>query len=404
MIDKTLKVIHVSPYEAVTAMTVSDILETVIPARFFLPSAKLQPVEKRDVERARELHELIQRDFAGQKKTNARGDLAGYIEDHWVPERDKKPPSGFLGPFIVWLPQKLESAEKDASDATDEPVSIGSDEKVRITSKGIFVDGESRGEGFLVNVERWLEDDADNGKIDALLKKAVAVHIIHGVDKPEVVAKYFADVNGKGIRVNPNLMVMRDYTDPYAEITKRVFDGLGLELETEKRQVPAKSNAVLTGLQARLMVAAIAKGVGVVSYGAKPIPLEDVDLVKLEAAAKAWLARVFDAFPPERFRDKSEVLRAVAVTAALGALGSGFYAENTKDQKKALEVLSDKKIDWSADTHWRDIAGKVNPTTGRFTVGGAKEFAHATYRALTDPNSDVAKSIRPAGSQAKKAA
>lgn len=404
MIDKTLKVIHVSPYEAVTAMTVSDILETVIPARSFLKSARLNPVEKREVEKARELHQLIQRDFAGQKKTNARGDLAEYIEDDWVPEQGSKAPSGFLGPLIVWLPKKLESAEEDGSQRSDGKLRIGSDEKVRITSKGIFVDGESRGEGFLVNVERGLDEDVDDSKIEALLKKSVAVHIVHGIDDPKVIAKYFADVNGKGIRVNPNLMVMRDYTDPYAEITKRVFDGLGLELETQKRQVPAKSNAVLTGLQARLMVAAIARGVGVVSYGAKPIPSDDVNLEKLEAAAKSWLARVFDTFPPERFRDKSEVLRAVAVTAALGALGSGFYADDTKGQNKALEVLSDKKIDWSADTHWRDIAGKVNPTTRKFTVGGAKEFAHATYRALTDPNSDVAKSIRHAGSPAKKAA
>jgi hypothetical protein len=391
MIDKTLKVIHVSPYEAVTAMSVKDILDTVIPARDFLSNAKLDPVRKREVDRARELHQLIQRDFAGQKKTNARGELAEYIEDYWVPEDDGKPSAGFLGPFVVWFPDRLEGADEDS------PGTNG--ERVRITSKGIFVDGESRGEGFLINVER-----ADEATVKALLNKSVAVHIIHGIDRPEVVAKYFADVNGKGVRVNPNLMVMRDYTDPYAEITKRVFDGLGLELETQKRQVPAKSDAVLTGLQARLMVAAIAKGVGVVSYGAKPIPDEDVDFAKLEAAAKSWLGRVFDTFPRERFRDKTEVLRAVAVTAALGALGNGFYAGDTQAQKKALEVLSDKKIDWTGGPHWRDIAGKVNPTTGKFTVGGAKEFAHATYRALTDPSTDVAKSIRHADSQAKQAA
>jgi hypothetical protein len=386
MIDRTLKVIQVSPYEAVTAMTVSDILDTVIPARSFLPSARLNPVEKREVERARELHKLIQRDFSGQKKTNARGDLAEYIESDWLGEESGKPAAGFLGPFIVWFPEKLEAVADENGG--------GGDMKVRITSKGIFVDGESRGEGFLINVER-LDDE---NKVDALLKKSVAVHVVHGVEDPRVVAKYFADVNGKGIRVNPNLMVMADYTDLYAEITKRAFERLGLELETRQRQVSTKSKAVLTGLQARLMVAAIAKGVGVVSFGGKPIPSEGVDFEKLETTAEAWLARVFEAFPPESFRDKSRVLRAVPVTASLGALGAGFYLDKTKEQKNALEVLSDKEIDWNIGEHWNAIAGKVNPTTRRFTVGGAKEFAHATYRALTESDTEIGKSIRHRGS------
>ena len=38
----------------------------------------------------------------------------------------------------------------------------------------------------------------------------------------------------------------------------------------------------MTGLLARMMVAAVAKGVGVVQYGAKPIPEDGIDMQKLE--------------------------------------------------------------------------------------------------------------------------
>jgi hypothetical protein len=374
MIDRTLKVIEVGNHEAVASMTVADLVDAAIPARDFLGSARLSPLDGRAVGRLRDLHQLVQRDFAGQKKTNARGDLADYIRDEWLPTNGSAPAAGFLPAFILYFPETLEIEE---------------DGTAHIRSKGIFVDGESRGEALLTNLERL--GDAD---YDRLVERPVAVHIIHGIRDPKVIAKYFADVNGKGVGVNPNLVVMSDYTDPFAEITKRVFDELGIELETRQRQVSARSNAVLTGLQARTMVAAVAKGVAAVQYGSKPIPDEEIDLDVLETTAASWLARVFETFEPDTFRDKSYILRATPVSSSLGALGKGFFDGDNEKERMALEVLADEEIDWTVGEHWATVAGRVNPNTGRFAIGGGKEYAYASYRALTEPESDIGQQIR----------
>src|SRR6185369_6345261 len=171
----------------------------------FLSNAKISIVERRAVDRLRGLHDLVQRDFAGEKRRNAQGALAEYIAKEWITPKPKQPTPGFLGPFVLYFPDQLTI----------------SDDTAHISSKGMFLDGESRGEGLLVNVER-LPDQ----QVEELLRKTVAVHIVHGIDDPKVIAKYFADVNGKGVGVNPNLVVMADYTDPYAEATQWIFEKL----------------------------------------------------------------------------------------------------------------------------------------------------------------------------------
>lgn len=375
MIDRTLKVIPVNDYEAVTAMTVSDLLDSAVPARDFLGNAKLNPLDQRAVGRLRELHALIQRDFSGQKRTNARGALAEYIADEWLPASNGSPPAGFLPAFILYFPEKLKIDDDEMT--------------AHLVSKGIFMDGESRGEGLLTNLERLSDVEYDQ-----LVKKRVAVHIIHGVADPKAIAKYFADVNGRGVGVNPNLVVMTNYTDPYAEITKRVFERLGVELETRQRQVSARSEAVLTGLQARTMIAAVAKGVSAVQYGAKPIPDDGVNMDTLESTAESWMARIFEAFGSDTFRDKEYIIRATPVNASLAALGRAFYDGDSEKQRQALEILADDSIDWSIGKHWANIAGRVNPNTDKFAVGGGKEYAYATYRALTEPESEIGRQIR----------
>ena len=142
------------------------------------------------------------------------------------------------------------------------------------------------------------------------------------------------------------------------------------------------------------MVAAVGKGVVAVQYGAKPVPADDLDLMKLESAAKQWLSRVFNAFEPEQFKDKAYILRAVPVAASLAALGKAVYDEKKEEEKQALKVLEDDRIDWTVGDHWNGLAGKVSPATGRFAVGGGKEYAYATFNALHDPKSGGAKQIR----------
>lgn len=374
MIDRTLKVIEVNEHQAVAAVSVRDLLETIIPARHFAANAKLDPLERRMVDRLRGLHGLIQRDFAGEKKRNAQGSLADYILKEWL-GTDARPAAGFFGPFIAYFPERLR---------------VDDDGRAHIASKGFLLDGESRAEGLLTNIER-VDDEI---QLDQLLRKPVALHIVHGIESAEVIAKYFADVNGKGVKVNPNLVAMTNYTDPYAEIAKRIFATLCLDLETRQRQVRVASSAVLTGLQARMMIAAVAKGVGAVQYGAKTIPVDGVDLNRLEEVAQSWLSRVFTTFGPDAFRDKLLIFRSVPVSASLGGLGRAFFINDAEGQRVALDVLTDKTIDWSVGPHWDGIAGRLNPNTGRFAVGGGKEYAYATHRALTEPTSEIGQQIR----------
>jgi hypothetical protein len=378
MIDRTLKVIALNDHEAVTSMTVEDLLDTVLPARAFLAKAKLNPLEKRAMNQVKELHDLIQRDFEGQKKKNAQGLLADYIGEDWVSDHDG-PSAGFLPPFTVAFTDRLDFDEDGTT--------------IHIRSKGIFVDGESRGEALMVNVER-LEEEENAEKVQRLLSKSVAVHIVHGITDGEVIAKYFADVNGKGVGVNPNLVVMADYTDPFGAVAKRVFDNLGVVLETRRRQVSAKGDAVMTGLQARTMVAAAAKGVGVVQFGARRIPEDGVDFDRLEEATATWLDEVFSRFEPEDFRNKDLILRATPVTASIGALGKAFYDGGVKEQKQARALLTDPDIDWTVGEQWNGVCGKISPTTNRFAVGGSKEYAHATWNALNEPESGGGEQIR----------
>jgi hypothetical protein len=373
VIRHSLPVIELNPHEAVTAMSVRDLLDVAIPARNFLPHAKLDPIERRTVDRMREVHGLIQRDFSGEKRRNANGDLADYIRTEWLVNSNGRPTAGFFGPFILFFIDRI-------------PVDNGTADLVQ---KGIFGDGESRGEAFLVNIERLTD-----AEVEKLLDKTVAVHLVHGIQDPKVLAKYFADVNGKGVRVNPNLVVMADYTDPYAEVSKRVFESLGMELETRQRQVAAASDAVMTGLQARSMVAAVARGVAAVQYGAKPIPTDGLDVGRLESAAGEWLGRVFGRFEAGAFRDRNLILRAGPVGVCLGALGRAFYDGDTAEQTRAVEILNDERIDWTVGPHWEGLAGKTSQATGVFTVGGGKEYAYGAWAALTRPDELAGRRIR----------
>ena len=80
------------------------------------------------------------------------------------------------------------------------PIGRASGSASATSRKGIFVDGESRGEALLTNLEQISDTEYDQ-----LVKKRVAVHIIHGITDPKVIAKYFADVNGPSVaRIVPH--------------------------------------------------------------------------------------------------------------------------------------------------------------------------------------------------------
>jgi hypothetical protein len=130
-------------------------------------------------------------------------------------------------------------------------------------------------------------------------------------------------------------------------------------------------------------------------YGAGRIPGNGVKFDKLEASAEAWFKHVFDTLGVGSFKDKEKVLRAVPMLAAIGAVGRSYYEGDAEAQRKAREVIADPSIDWSVGPHWSGICGKINPNTGKFAVGSAKEYGNAAFNALTQTGTDLYSKIRP---------
>lgn len=387
--SRTLEAMKGGDHEAVATVTVQEFLDLTIPGRAFLAKAKNDPLTQRVVDEVREIHDLIQRDLTGQKLKNARGDLARYILEEWLPEVDG-PSVGIMGPFIVVTPGSV-GWVKDPDGA----VKLG----LKAGQKFIIEDGESRGEAFL-----WLleQPDASEELIEQMLAKKISMVIHHGVPI-EIARKWFADINGKGVKVNANLTVARDITDPYRGIALRIFPELGAPLELDARQVKTTGPEVFTALQARLAVTAVAKGSSVVGYGAGRIPTDEIDFEALENAAREWFAHVFKSLGISSFKDKEKVLRSVPVLAAVGAVGKAYYDGDEDACRRARGVIGDSKIDWTIGPQWSGICGKVNPNTGKFSVGSAKEYGNAAFNALTKADSPAWLQIRPSVPTAKAA-
>jgi hypothetical protein len=374
-----LEAIEVTPTSCIAVMTVQDELTVTVPGRAFKQGAKNDPLTQRAVDRTRPIHALVQRAMTGAKQTNAKKDLPVYIGERVLVE-DRDGPLGDLAVSVLYTPDRLE--------VVDGFVDIRG-------KKLIYLDGESRGEGELTFVEQ-----EENGTVDLLLGRRRAYLIHHSIGA-ERAASLFGDYNGKGQPVTQNLLIARDTVDPFATVSRSIFDELGVTLELEKRQVAPKSGAIFTALSARLMTAAVFHGVNVVQYGAKAIPTHvvdddkrrvDLDQERLHDAALKWVGYLLDTFTPEAFLDRDRVLRAAPVLVSLGAVGRTLYSDPTASASKVGAVLDG--IDWQHDSKkWDGIAGKRN-AEGRFSVGSGKEAAHATFAALTKPDSAGYHAIR----------
>lgn len=375
--ERKVLALPVDESQFTTALTVEQLLELVIPGRDFLPRAKVDPLTARRVRDLGSYHDMIQRDLSGQKLANARGELKSYVMNEWVARGGK----GVFPPFLIWFPKKLDLRPVPGSPAFEAAIPAG--------EKSLLMDAESRVEAILFNVE---DPNVSPEQVARLLAMRVPVVVFHGLEVA-LAAKYFADINGKGVRVNPNLLIARDISDPWAQLTLEVFKALGVELESERRQVSPKSTAIITALQARTMVVAVALGVGAVAFGGKHIPEKSISMNKVRKTAEQWLPKVFSKFGADAFKAKDLVLRAVPVLVSLGALGKAFYDGNDAAQRNAYDVLADETIDWHVGARWSGVCGKVN-ADGNFSVGSGKENAYATYRALTNPDDIGYKRIR----------
>src|SRR5579864_1435810 len=216
--ERKVLALPVDESQFTTTLTVEQLLELVIPGRDFMPKAKIDPLTARRVKDLGPYHEMIQRDLTGQKLANAKGELKEYVLNEWAAKAGK----GVFPPFLLWFPKRLELRQQPGSAAFDVVIPAG--------EKGLLMDAESRIEAILYNVE---DSAVSPEQVSRLLAMRVPVVVFHGLDVA-LAAKYFADINGKGVRVNPNLLVARDISDPWAQLTLELFKSLGIQLEKER--------------------------------------------------------------------------------------------------------------------------------------------------------------------------
>ena len=113
-----------------------------------------------------------------------------------------------------------------------------------------------------------------------------------------------------------------------------------------------------------------------------------------------WFSHVFDTLGVGAFKDKELVLRSAPVLAAVGAIGKAYYDGGEDARLEARNVIEDPRIDWTIGPQWNGICGKVNPNTGKFSVGSAKEYGNGAYNALTRADTLAWNQIRPEVAQA----
>ena len=230
------------------------------------------------------------------------------------------------------------------------------------------------------------------------LKLPLAAVIHHGV--PAGIARqYFHDLNILAVRPNVSLGLAMDTQDPIMKVVGDVearVDFLAGRVEKMSRQLPRKTDKLVTLQSLRQMVINIAKGISGVQYGARPAPMEGVDLRQLTVVAVDWIREYFLAFPTEILNRDTSLASSGPVLAAVGAMGSELLALADDERRIRTEELmsSLREVDWTKGDRWLGIAGNFT-AGGVFSVKGTKEVAYAVYNSLVDPNSPGYAQIRP---------
>jgi hypothetical protein len=366
----------VAPFEAVAVLPFAVVAEIAVSSSAFRQNAKLSAIESAAVADLRPAFERVQRVLAGQKQSNVRGSLRSYLEQRVMELDEDGFPRGWLPSSVMYFV---------------EPITIRNGYAiVPPGQRAILFDGDSRHETRLPS----LAEAGDPAYRADLLASEGVYQILHGVPMQKA-RPWFADVNGRAVVVNANLLIGREEEDVYARVSRSVFAKRGVALELEKRQVAPSSEKILTAVQARTFVAALVLGVGqAVHIGAKPLPQEGVDAEKLEDAANEYLTKLLKRFPAKLLKDRRMVLRATPVLASLGALGNAWLTNDEEGKRDARAIIGDNRIDWAVGPRWAGLAGKINPVTGVFTVGGGKEYASQTWQALAAEGSPGWKIVR----------
>lgn len=368
-----VKALPLSATMAIGTTTFAQLRQVTVDPRDLQANAKRRDD---DLEEQAELHEDVQRALAGNKKTNVPK-YADYIAK--VVEGG----AGVLPPIHLWTRAPLDPATSNGQHFLVVP----SGEYV------LPIDGETQLTGHYFLAKSGATDEVKQ----AHKKFPLAIVVHHGV--PTWMARqYFHDLNVLAVRPNTSVGLSMDSSDPLMQLVMRLIEEIPVlkgRVDRTARQLPKSSPKVATLQAVRQAVVNVAKGIAGIQYGARPVPVDDVDLDVVHDVALKWLGRYFDTFAAEIVQRESQLAGSGTVLAAVGAMGNRIVQAEPGERPGLTEKLLDslRSVDWTKDDHWTGIAGAPTPK-GMFSVKGTKETAYAVYNALNDASSSGYARIR----------
>ncbi|HEY3669497.1 MAG TPA: DNA sulfur modification protein DndB [Acidimicrobiia bacterium] len=348
-----------------TAVTTFDQLSTITrPPSDLQEGIRRSGYDAEAVAEEAELHSMIQRAMTGAKKRNVKN-YALYIRAVVLGLRP-----GVLPPIHLWSMPELDM------------VTVGPNNFLVVPNgeRTMAIDGETQLESHY----QAHQDLPPEGKdMHGTFPLAIVIH--HGIDVPTA-RQLFHDLNVLAVRPNVSLSLNMDSSDPLMRIVDHLeaVPPLLNRVEHQKRQLPKTSSKLLTTQTLRQMVINVAKGVGGVQFGARPAPVEGLNLDDVESVAQAWIGAYFNEFAAQILDRETTIAGSPAILAAVGAMGNiVLHTEPTERSAKEAELISLlRKVNWTKGEHWVGIAGAMKAKG--FSVNSPKEAAYNIFGALTD--------------------
>jgi hypothetical protein len=356
------------------------------------------------------------------KYKNATGDLRQFVEGPFL---DYPPLSAVLPAFILYCPEPLTGEQLRDFDASQggEFFVYELDE----SRKFMIADGESR--HLAIELALAPSSKLSGSQREKLRNTLVVVDFIHGIS-PIAMGQMFADLNARGVKLQPNQASALNIRDPWVRATRDIFDklreeGYDVPLLRSGRSVNAAAQAEgmhLLFSQTVTMVRAM--GTGSYSKAVSSSSLDDAikDPRQYDRIVKGgvhWFKILFDHFQPvvgadsnpaSIFTHPDYVLRAMPIKVGLGVMGHAWVETNLPLQ--AEHGVSLEKINWRVDKRWDGVAGKVAlktrkeknaegktvkveiPDEWELAAAGAKQIGPLAQRALTNANTNVGRQVR----------
>jgi len=332
-----------------------------------------------DLDQEVSIHELIQRAMKDAKKANVPK-YRQYIEELVAGRRE-----GVLPPLHLWSEETLETVEHQGI-------------RYLLVPNDLYlaaIDAETQ-------LTAHYRIDSQSSPIDPEIRERhkkfpLAAMVHHGI-AVRTARQYFHDLNVLAVRPATSLGLSMDTQDPLIKMVEQLEVDVAFltgRVDKQSRQLTKRSTKVLTLTALRQMVINVAKGMAGIQYGARPAPVEGLDLEEVRQVAADWLNDFFNTFGTKVSDRETYLISISPVLSAVGAMGNRLLQVDPgrRPSARAEMITSLQSVDWTKGEHWVGIAGKINERK-RFVAGGTKEVAYAVFNVLTSSDNDGYRRVR----------